>query len=230
MCVSRTIEALGKLLARVFCFRKEPMAWTVQYEANDLPESATPAWNVGFDPDPLVTSTREIVDGQYHFSGMEEGFFWQDLTWVQGTAEARINIVTADTLAGGTQTVAFCPCTQSHDIRLFFYTDGINVSYQSSGAPASESIVMDTTGYHTYRVLSGDGWFSVWVDGVEAMNQVLVNGSIGAPNLYFDDNYDDTQLFATEYYIDYVYYDTTGAYEPGAADSGSNDSCYHYFV
>lgn len=231
MCVSRTIEALGKLLAGVFCFRKEQMAWTVQYEANELPDAATPAWtkNAGNG------ETEEVSPaGYFHALGLGDyttlSYLISDSNLSDSTGftfEARVRVLagnTCDMEGAWTNNYAAADFSlDSGDEYIGIYTDAV-IFISGSGQKYS----MDTTDdYHTYRVTIKDGVSKLYVDGTLRMTATPDTATNPSPSLDFQPQYGGSSGIAVETSWDYVYYDTTGAYAP---ESGSNDSCYHYFV
>ena len=192
-----------------------PDGWNVQYEANELPEEATPAWETNYSPDPLEESTVEISPaGILHIIGVEtdpgstEAIAWSiepDFDDAVGaTLEFRMQMVTGDLMvsASGEHYLAFYT-DNSTEALIDFYTDGIELN--------GEPYAFDTTdGLHTYRLTVKDHEAKLYVDGVLRIEHTLGEEvGWGFIELCIVNGSSDS-----EQNWDYIYWDETGAYAP----------------
>lgn len=202
------------------------MVWTVQYEANELPENATPAWTTNYSPDPLEVSTVEISPaGILHVVG--EGVAGEGITWSQEpafvdavgvTLEFRMQMVTGDLMASasGEHYITFYT-DNTPDVVFKLYTDGI--------VDPDGSYAFDTTDdYHTYRITCKDHVVKLYVDGVLRREFTKVAGAEGAYLEFTITNGSND----SEQNWDYIYYSTDGAFAPEVAETGSNSALYYF--
>lgn len=197
------------------------MTWTVQYEANELPPAATPAWTASHVPDPLVSSVVEISPaGILHIVGDGgEAISWFTAVDAKspfanvdtGTVEFKAQMISGDLIASesGAQSIYFS--MKQTNILLEIYPDGIGIYDNIALAYVTKYLTDTTDAYHTYRFTIDTGEIKLYKDSVLVYTGEL---TLGTPpdsgGLYFQPNYNN----ATEQKWDHIYYDTTGAYDP----------------
>jgi hypothetical protein len=191
--------------------------WTVQYEANELPEAATPAWEVTLYPDPLE-GIREIVSSEYHYScsgeEAEQVFYFTDPEQPVLTLQIKARVITGPTLASGDRGLFFSPLLFGSGVELHFCSDGVKViSWDPVHVQQEDQVNLDTLVDHVYRLTLVEGEFKLYVDGVlEASRSNLRTGEVPTPAaLIWDDSLD---VLINEHYIDYLYFRTDGAFAP----------------
>lgn len=199
------------------------MSWTVQYEANELPENATPAWTDAYEPDPLVASIVEINPvGILHTSGLVvDG---EVVRWIRNesgistavgvTVETKIKIMTGSVMLSGNEEPEIVINDGTYNYVMAIYTDGVvdglgNVIY-----------TMDTTDdYHTYRMTTQNGTGSIYID--EILRGIIGSSATSEKNISFvatAANGDFEQLW------DYVYYSIDGVFPATTTTSTSTSS------
>ncbi len=208
------ISIWDKISKAIASFSKEAKPiWTVRYEANELPDVATPAWTKGGDADTIEISPAGFLHVN---SGTEENGLRYDILTpmsdaIGATIEARLKIV-----AGQTRDYppdmdnSFCEIALRMDngyVDLEIYSDGI-VLYVGG-----QYYDMDTTDdYHVYRVTSKNGTINVYVDGILRITSTNAYGVVGfeGPFLIAE----ATGIHNMDNSWDYVYYSVDGAFEP----------------
>jgi len=193
---------------------EEGEGWTAQYEADALPENATPAWTAEHEPIPLENSTVEINPaGKLHVSallGNPELVSWSitpEFSETIGlTVEFKVQMVLGDVLANSLVETYVYINTGEHLFALNIYTDGITNYFDET------LYEMDTTDdYHIYRFIMQDGVGKLYIDGVlrATENDPLEDTSPKRIKLFaFPGAVDAEQLW------DYIYWKTDGAVAP----------------
>jgi len=187
------------------------MAWTVQYEANELPDAATPAWTKSGT---FGATTEEISPAGYLRTVTENGkivsYYIADSNFSVATGwtmEARLKIIsgyTHDPFVDATGlTVRATDDTDS--IYADIYTDGIDVN--------GTFYAFDTTDdYHTYRMTRKDTVINFYIDGVLAETVTNAVSGTATGQIWYEPSYYAGGV--VEVSTDYVYYRTDGAYPP----------------
>lgn len=186
--------------------------WTVQYEANELPEDATLAWTNSYSPNPLVASTLEINPaGILHaLSASGEIMNWNISASFSsstgGTVEFRMKVLTGTLISSSSASPSIFFEDESYSYALNIYADGI-----VNDNTLETIYLMDTTNdYHIYRFTGQNGTGALYVDGIFRGN-------------FASDSPSQTQVLefsasnsnaSTEQNWDYVYYSTDGAFMP----------------
>ena len=192
-------------------------SWNVQYEANELPDAATPAWTHV----EAGTSTEEILNGSVlHIvsaNGNNRSFYITDPAGfgnaVGMTYETSFKLVSGLPWTGnGIQACAFDTpngtkqCCMSIGIGSVYFTDGQN-------AGGTYYVMNTQAAFHTYRVTVLNSTGNVYVDGVLRITKAL--SAAGGDNyIDFGTNYGGGGGNEAEAYWDYVYYATGGAFAP----------------
>jgi len=183
--------------------------WTVQYEANELPENATPAWTTEHVPNPLVESTVEISPaGILHVIGSET-VAWRRIEEfsdaVGSTVEFSLQVIVGGLLVNTSEDINIQIYNGVNGSFLFIYTNGIKLGY------GDDSYAFNTTNeQHIYRITVKDSVVKVYVDGILRIEGVPFIGE-GSPSIEF---YASAGIENTETKWDYLYYRTDGAFAP----------------
>lgn len=188
------------------------MAFT-KYEANDLPENATPAWTVTpgdtweiAAPDLLHVITTSSAD-------MSLEVPMSDSTG--STIEIGMNSATLDTLANATTFLVFTLTDSYGWIDLEIYSNKVGLR---NALDTSIYFDFDATQAHTIRVTLKNNNANLYVDGV-------FKGTLGLNDDYTVEglivSFAGTEELPHESYTDYIYWDTTGAYVPRTVVSGA---------
>ena len=196
-------------------------SWTVQYEANELPENATPAWSVEHAPNPLVNAIVEVNPaGILHISGLASDVEkvdwlilpdWNDTTGI--TLEFRMKVVSGDTIVGDSGDTALFIDSGTTGADIQIYTDGVSFS---DGLGYVDYSFDTTDDYHIYRITLKNGVSELYVDSVLRATTNSYGG--GGASLDFQaaqGNVDAESLW------DYIYYRTDGAFAPGGRNPAS---------
>lgn len=193
------------------------MAWTVEYNANQIPSEAIPAWTPVLDPDPLVSSTVEISPaGILHVSGLvanAEAIEWDiEPAFVASTGltiEFRMRVITGDLLASETDDVQIRFSTDTTEtMEVDIYSNGISTI---TNAITRVSYSFDTTDdYHVYRITQQGTTVKVYVDSILRLEAVAVEG-VATPILSLVPTQSGSNF---EQNWDYIYWRTDGDYAP----------------
>jgi hypothetical protein len=180
--------------------------WTVKYDANQLPDAATPPWTytVYFGSPSRSVSGGILTQTSPAYSGWQYRRDW-------GASDATgITILARLAVAAGSEPQELSIRDGSYYVSLYFY----NYKLQFG----SSSYTLATTSYHTYRVTLKSGVAKLYVD--EGASPVLqVNCGTLADNFIALREGWNMSSTATMY-LDYLYYSTSGAYGPGTKDGG----------
>ena len=190
--------------------RQSSFYWKAKYEANELPDAATPAWTKeNFNADTEEISPAGFlhlisnVDGSVEYYRTESGLDNSTGT----TIEARVKMVSGYTLAESTDAMALQLNDGVQQVFLDIYSDAI--------ATKGETYEMDTTDdYHTYRVTVKAGITKVYVDGVLRITDET-SWTSAAKEIHFMGGYWEGGSIESSW--DYVYYRTDGAVAPKPA-------------
>lgn len=181
--------------------------WTVKYEANELPEEATPAWTGGgLGPG----EGEEISPAGYLHLETEEGskFYQLDVSDFDAsvglTVETRLKIISS---AGDDIQIRIDDLTNS--IILKIHESGVQLTQVTDEEEATYA--MDTTDdYHIYRITKINQTVKVYVDGVLRLT--------GTANVEGEEGFVSFGAFGPsegqESSWDYFYYRTDGAFAP----------------
>ena len=181
--------------------------WATQYEANELPTAATPAWvKTG------SATTEEISPaGFLHLVSKatdEITYFIEDVSLdnsVGVTLEARVKMVSGYTFADGSDAMSLVGRDGVRGWFLDIYSDTIDTGFGQYS--------MDTTDdFHTYRVTVIGTTQKVYVDGVLVITATLVGGGSGDTKIFFKGGYFSGAVIESSW--DYVYYRADGAFAP----------------
>lgn len=202
-------------------------SWTTKYEANALPENATPAWTkTGVES----ASTFEISPSGY-FHAVVPATETTNIDYLYNpgaidatigvTMEVRVKVLSTsiyDQTGDWVNNYAFCCISDASANQcspFYIYSDAVVLegnwnSETQTYAPYVK--IMDTTdGYHTYRITLKSGKATLYVD-----NQYAGEVNTEATTTTYFDFYPASNVGTTalETSWDYVYCDTTGAYAP----------------
>jgi len=166
--------------------------WEVQYEANELPDAATPAWTKAGSPE-----TEEIVTGTLHVVDDGSTCYNQDPTNTGDcTLGLRMKVVSGE----GSFDIA-----NDDD---YYYVECGTANVKLIGNTTDDSYVMDTTDdFHVYHLLIENHVAKLYID--DTLRITLDDGGGGWASGYV------SFYLGGESYFDYFYYTTAGAYEPG---------------
>ncbi len=189
-------------------------AWGVQYEANELPTAATPAWNEANDG----TFARSVSDGILHITSTSGYVYWYlyglNIPLATGfTCEARIKVVTA---TGGYSVIPFDIYEEigggAGGGWVELKTDRVKLDTQ--GGESGEYLMDTTDDYHVYRLTYINNVLTLYVDGIQRI-QLTDSATVGTfiDNIFWGNEGASTM----DAYWDYVYYRTDGAYAPSPA-------------
>jgi hypothetical protein len=195
--------------------------WTVQYDANELPDVATPAWTADFSPDPLVASTVEISPaGTLRVLGVNK----EQIAWTQEVAiessgftlEAKIKLTEGATYAESTGSPAAYIDIGGPDGDWY-----VEIYEDKVGLYGDESLTADCAignDYHIYRFTSVGTTGKLYVDGVLVLEGVGTAGG-ATPFISYYAMVGDSYIpeTPTDVSTDYLYYSTTGAYAPSSS-------------
>lgn len=184
--------------------------WTTKYEANELPESATPAWTKSTD---LGTYTAEISSGKLHFSSSDtnECVIWERsdtnlLNSVGSTLEVRVKATSLSDYSTYAGYIQYALADDSITAFLALFSDSV----EFWGDGFDEVYAIDTTNdYHTYRISISGTTCTLYIDGVKAKEVTA-----GTAQTYIQKVTIETSSTPHDTLTDYVYLDTTGAYAP----------------
>jgi len=193
--------------------------WTTQYEANELPDAATPAWTKS----PSFDATTEEISpaGYLHLVSNTDGDTAYKKTdsnlsnAIGTTVEAKIQAISVPTRAAGLDAIGVYIYDGTRSVVMYIYSDAVEL-YDGGSIAYYE---MDTTDdYHTYHMTLKGTAAKVYVDGVlrvsgetpatTAVKQIMFAGG-------------DWWGAAVESSWDYLYYRTDGAFPPGRILAGS---------
>ena len=196
----QTVTAKGDIKNTYHCgVIYQPDVWTVQYEANELPEDATPAWTKTGTLD-----TEEINPAGYLHLVENTGYtgYTQDTSFDTDTGftvEAKINIISDS--GYNIYILAFCENGQ-------VWMDIYDTYVQLGGNSVDEIVDFDTSGEHTYRMTIQGTTLKLYVDNKLLKTVIDTIAGLSLNYMYFG-------VYATtEVQIDYLYYRTDGAYPP----------------
>lgn len=185
--------------------------WGVRYEANELPNKASPAWEIVEAGTPF----SEITNQTLHMTSSETDFriYRRSNIGISNstgfTCEYRLKVI-----ACGTGVTGATMYLQGDTFRVWLYVSKGKVLLRrlAEGGLEDDSYEMDTTSnYHTYRLIVKDSTASAYIDGVLRLSGALGKSAYAA-KIQFGDL--ETSV-PDEYYWDYVRYRTDGAFEPG---------------
>lgn len=135
------------------------MIWTCEYNANVLPENATPDWYREL----YGTATAEIVGGALHITARGEGnALWYGHNPPRGwivdpavgfTIEARIRVVAPSKQSG----VSIVGRDSIHDVYLLVEDNQL--------VTADKTYTIDATNWHIYRITFDGSTEQVYADG-----------------------------------------------------------------
>jgi len=180
--------------------------WTTQYNANELPTAATPAWTKEgafateeISPAGILHIISDAVSGY----GLYGRYSLNFSNSAGGTLEVKLKIVEADEeydcyflLRDG---------TKNHEVAI------TNTSVILSPNISPQTYSMNTTDdYHTYRLTGQGSTSKLYIDGILRLTHT--NPGSSAVNGVEFGNVTPT---GSELLWDYVYYRTDGAFKPG---------------
>jgi len=199
--------------------------WTVQYEANELPDAATPVWTKGGD----ATTIEISPAGFLHVVSSDAMLIYRRSVSVSdatgATYEARFKVVSGQTrdYPGDEINAQIClrldsDRAENGEVNLVIYSDSI-ILYDDP----TQYYEMDTTDdYHTYRITSKNGTINVYVDGILRLTSTTGYTTIPAEGFTFEP--ENLGVAGIETSWDYVYYRTDGAFGPGRTLAGSRST------
>jgi len=190
--------------------------WTVKYEANELPDGATPAWTKYGD-----ASTIEISPAGYlHVisSALLGGISYEiaDVNFLDSigaTVEFRMKVISGqvdDNFNSNGFSYFYVMVTKGDNSWASpwaIYSNAIRAQ------PSLNQYLMNTTDdYHIYRVTAKDGIAKLYIDGILRFTETTINIGAGGPGFHFGPEENGVAGIETSW--DYVYYRTDGAFAP----------------
>ena len=186
--------------------------WTVQYNANELPDVATPEWTKTGDAATIEISPAGYLHVVSSTTGLSYLITDNNLSNTTGMAmETRLKVISGavddypnwvngvsniEIMINGIGRVAFL--IFSNAIRAY---------------PSGNQYVMDTTdNYHTYRYTFKDSVVKLYIDGILRFTETNLNTTANNYVL-FEPEINGGANIETSW--DYVYYRTDGAFKPG---------------
>lgn len=189
------------------------MAWTFQYEANETPDNATPAWVITAS---TGTPTLEISPAShFHYLGLDSAdnrnytrtdALIDETTGV--TLEFNIKINDSESKDAGDYVSYSAIILWANLKRIEFdlFKDGFEVY---DGIPSfDEYVALNNQIEHTFRLTLSGSTLNVYVDG-ELSTTHTVADSVSSNLVLFENHGLSDSL------IDYIYYRTDGAFAPG---------------
>lgn len=185
---------------------------TAHYEANVVPQNATPAWNspgtgqsYGASGGELTLTTGVTNNDRYFHNGTA----WaNDASRSVGyTVEFRMRIDQIDDLVRGPTLVRIGDGTQQVELEW----------RESAIVWNGTAMAFDPTGYFTYRVAyipatdDSAGAYAAWING-NLVSDTLTGASSSADHVLFGDTSNARYGGTTTW--DYIRWDTTGAFAP----------------
>ncbi len=154
--LQQRVVTMGGMAAR----RVVPSSWLVKYEANEMPDAATPAWTevvsgtVAHAAAGGVFSITADTGGEYLLYKLTEA----SLSNALGTVlEARVRVTSSTSTA--TRGAALSICDGTKQFAVWLRAAGLNIDGQPH-------LALDLTGWHVVRLTARGGGCSVAVDGV----------------------------------------------------------------
>ena len=187
-------------------------SWDCQYEANDLPDEATPPWTKEENTSG-GSNTKEIINGKLHIvcpnqSSLQYERFEESISNTTGTTvEASIKIVRSNC------DMQLMILDDVYYVRLRFYEDKIEVL---NGSGTNIYYMNTTDDYYKYRITSkktsgaSSTDVKVYVDDKLRIETVITDQD-QQRKIRFVKAYGGT---TAEVYIDWVYYNLSGAFAP----------------
>lgn len=192
------------------------MAWDVQYEANELPDAATPVWVKTGD-----ATTIEISPAGYlHVDSSTDGLYYDledanlDLGSTSGiTVKVRMRLLSGYNSASWagypSLFIYYKPASGLNRLLdVYWATDQLF----TRGGEENEFYDMDTTDdYHTYTFTINENGYKAYVDSVlRCWGTYIQSGN--TPLIRFKPEEVGTEGVETS--LDYLYYRTGGAFPP----------------
>ena len=188
------------------------LGWDVLYEANQIPESATPAWTqVNLNPDTetaaggifTMAETLPVINGPYYTSSDA------NISNTTGfTIQARLKVITTTNSTGldcilGVELGAGQPWGY-----LYFTQTNIQIN---EGVVTPATYTMDTTDdFHIYHFTVKNSVCRAYVDGIyritATLNNIAGSGTLAEFGTFASGAY--------EHQWDYVYFSAGGAFAP----------------
>ncbi len=193
------------------------MAWEVQYEANELPGDATPAWD---EWDSVGSPTVEISPAGYlHIDAPGAAYVaysQEDANLDESvgiTVEANIKAVAV----AGWGSLYISVSGKTYWFEVYFYADKVILDGDYIAEAAQEYEIDLTDDYHAIRITIVGSTINVYVDGV-----LRLTGTANYEDAYGVITFGGYTAGNAEYYFDYVYYRVDGAYAPGEGETVSS--------
>lgn len=187
------------------------VVWTTQYEANELPQNASPVWTFTES----ITNTIEISPaGFLHVTSVDEGYPEYSMTpsvaFDGFTFETRMKVINGqvnDYQGANTNGASYIFASDKNAKgELYIYSDAVVVVGNTI-----DTVSLDTTdAYHTYRLTVNDTELKLYIDGVLESSIVPTDYTVTA--VEFSPEIFGVPSIETSW--DYVYYRTDGAFAP----------------
>lgn len=186
------------------------LGWDVLYEANELPDAATPAWTKTGG----VTAEISPAGFLHAVSGNGLGYRIEDANIsnsVGVTMEARLKVISGQVNDWpdwvNASSLIWTNIDGTKYISFWFYSDGV------WAWPSENNYLMDTTDdYHTYHFTVKNDVAKLYIDGVLRLTETSFESLVQNKNFSFDP--DGNWVAGIETSWDYVYYSYGGAFVP----------------
>jgi hypothetical protein len=193
--------------------------WEGQYNGND-----TPGAESGFGDDGGGGYTNVVGDGTVRFNNLSQnqaasvGWWYKDTSFDFSTGaslEARLKV--NDPATGANAQILAIRSATNHVVMRFF-TGQIQLC-TSGSFDFAETVAVDTTQWHTYRVAvaTGTGNLQLYIDDVAAplVSHTIGDGRFHPGNLFIGDITGDE---ACDWSFDYLRWTSQGAFAPAVPE------------